>query len=69
MTDKINVQSGRLEYTSSTGSLDVVIHGDLNVKYATKNNQFCIEVDPDRGVWAPLQKEDVLFMAKKMGLL
>jgi hypothetical protein len=31
MSDKINVQSGRLEYVSSTGTLDVIIHGDLNV--------------------------------------
>lgn len=42
---------------------------DMSVKYSLKRNEFYIETNDDRGHWTPLRKQDVLFMAKKMGII
>lgn len=42
---------------------------DLDIDYCEKNNRFYILVDPDREIWASISKEDILYMAKKIGVL
>jgi hypothetical protein len=41
---------------------------DENIDYQITKDQVFIEVDPGKGIWAEIHKEDVIFLAKRLGV-